>query len=1141
MSTIARLFALQTRFDHFAHFWYLSRAVRVNACVLGRANFLFPSQGGDQGNVFRILGLLLIVGCLCQPSTTSADWGEDQYAIAADHYRNARWQQAANQFQILLDKENAHSRSSLAHFFLGECHIQLENYTAAIPHFDTFIEQNSEHPLRTRALFRRAEANYLVGQDARSVSQLQSLLEQPDAKPYFEFALVYLGEMLQRLPDEAQQQQAKQYFEQALAQYPTSSLSNRCRLGLAQWFQRSGQYDQAERFLSYLIDSADDTVVHEALVSLASMQVENQNWSAVLESLSDDAVAQMTDDLSGRAKYWRARAEMGIDQWEPAAAHLEQAIANLGEHPLAEAATYDAAIAKWQLGEQASAAKLLDDSLRRWPNGRWTADARFLKIQIALQNNEPKNVQDLVNEFSVHHRDHPLWSRVLEAEGRVAFARRDYLAAVASFQKLVNLADTVNSPETANSSSTGSDPIDRQRWLPTWHYLLAVSQIANNDHQSGLDQLQKALAAADAKPKEARAEDQWLVHGALFAQCAALLKSGRWKDAMESQNKFLAQYPDSPQRGEVMVDQVRCTALLNDWERCQTLAKTASDYLAAQLPPAASDQQPAPENAAVRELQDSLASTALKIAEQWYEQHDRNRSNFWFQIAATSNQAAAKQRAQAGLAWTEYQLLESPDPKLFQTLMDRFPESNMSAAAGLKHADQLIKSGQVSQAVPILDSLLHRFPTWNQRHLVLALKAKTDVAAGSQARLQDAAQALVDAIRLLEKQQSSDPKSPPSTRSAKTPATDSPLDTYLYDLAWIYADLNQNESSRKAFERLNRDFPHSPFWADATFRVAQDQYERNQNESASQNLDALLAAAKSHDNQTQPSPSSPAGQTKALTVASGSPTAPEPAPLNQTTVPDDLLGHALFLKTMLAVRAEKWNEVKELSRQLTTQLPQHALRWQGEYWNGEAIYREGDYLQAINVLQNVVQRSSGRLEPWVAMTHLRLAQALGQREEWESALQVARTAKQNFSDFRQGYELDYLIGRALASEARFQDARQAYQQVIDAPAAVRTETAAMAQWMIGETYFHEEQFALAAQAYHRTETLYAFPQWQAAALLQAGKSYEHLRQDADAISVYRQLLNEHPGNELAEQAKQRLERLETKKNLSATGKRNRSR
>ena len=56
-------------------------------------------------------------------------------------------------------------------------------------------------------------------------------------------------------------------------------------------------------------------------------------------------------------------------------------------------------------------------------------------------------------------------------------------------------------------------------------------------------------------------------------------------------------------------------------------------------------------------------------------------------------------------------------------------------------------------------------------------------------------------------------------------------------------------------------------------------------------------------------------------------------------------------------------------------------------------------------------------------------------------------------------------------------------RVLDNPAARATEIAAMAQWMIGESHFHQQHYAHAIAAYERCLANTRFPRWQAAAPL----------------------------------------------------------
>jgi TolA-binding protein len=162
------------------------------------------------------------------------------------------------------------------------------------------------------------------------------------------------------------------------------------------------------------------------------------------------------------------------------------------------------------------------------------------------------------------------------------------------------------------------------------------------------------------------------------------------------------------------------------------------------------------------------------------------------------------------------------------------------------------------------------------------------------------------------------------------------------------------------------------------------------------------------------------------------------------------------------------------------------------------------------------------LEAWVAIVPLRRAQLLLQEKEWQKSRALAQSIARDFPDFDQQYEADYIIGRCLAAEADFDGARKMYQQVVRSPGGGKTETAAMSQWMIGESHYHQENYEAALREYLRVEILYPYPRWQAAALLQAGKCHEQLGRYKEAAELYSHLLKKHPDSEFVEQANQRL-------------------
>jgi TolA-binding protein len=114
------------------------------------------------------------------------------------------------------------------------------------------------------------------------------------------------------------------------------------------------------------------------------------------------------------------------------------------------------------------------------------------------------------------------------------------------------------------------------------------------------------------------------------------------------------------------------------------------------------------------------------------------------------------------------------------------------------------------------------------------------------------------------------------------------------------------------------------------------------------------------------------------------------------------------------------------------------------------------------------------------------------------------------------------LGRCLADRADFDAARQAYQRVLKSPVGAKTETAAMAQWMIGESYFHQKNYETALREYLRVEILYAYPSWQALALLQAGKCHELLGEWREAAGLYERLLTRYADTPAARDAAARL-------------------
>lgn len=1059
----------------------------------------------------------------------ASDWGEDQYALAAQHYRQQRWPQAIGQFRLLLDREPDHSRAALAKFFLAESHVQLEQYAEAATHFQAFLDQEPNHALANRARFRLGEASYLLGRDDDAIQQLRDLLELDAQKQFTEFTLAYLGEMLLKRPDDSDISSARDYLQRVVRDYPDSALLDRSRLGLAQARQKLGDAAGAEKLLSSLRTSSDSMIAEESTLVLAALWMEQGRSESVLELLNDEALSRLSPAQLPQAKYWRGRAEMAKKNWATAATLIGDSAPQLDDTRLQQAAYYDASICLWQTNEFPQAQRLLQQSLDRWPSGDWAAECRFLLLQAAVRSQQNDMIADHAKTFLSQFPTHDFANKVRETLARRALSSNDYAEAETQFRSLLE-----------------SEPVSTENAVEraTWYHLLGLAQIGLGNLDQGLISLEaslKLLPISEPKPQPV-ALDLWLrerpqetespapsTEGQLreqveFARASVLSRQQRWSDALQAQSAILWRNPDSKFRFQLWADRLRALVATQDWESYQAAAELTKSWLAINTdnkPTPSTDEQAADEQVLLK----AWYATSLAFADHCYERQDFPQAIAAYDIASNSNDEVVVEQALSGLAWSEFQSRPVAESEATaRLLLDRFSTSPRSAEVGLKLVEQQFRDGRFQAAEELVNLLLDRFPTWPRRHQLLAVQAKLL----SKKSAPDAKQ---QAVKVL--QSALDAIASNSEAAVAGQANSTPAATYWYDLAWLHHDLGNTAAASKAFEQINVSYPTSRYWADATLRLAQEHFSDGRVSQAKDLVRQLLpneTAMESKDAHGVDSKSAgvPALSASFSTSKNESNAKDSPADVGSKAtgiMSHELKSHTLYLRTMIAVAEKDWVAAGQSAEQLIQEFPEHRLRWMTQFWSGESFFRQRKFKEAVARLSDVVPRTADRTEPWVAMAHLRLAQALGHLDRWEDVLVVAEPAKHRFKDFTQAFELDYLIGRALATEARFPQARAAYQQVIDSPTGKNTETAAMAQWMIGETYFHQEQYALASEAYHRTETLYRFPQWQAAALLQAGKCYEHLQRPQDAIGVYRQLLSEHANCSLAKQAQERLEKL----------------
>jgi TolA-binding protein len=456
-----------------------------------------------------------------------------------------------------------------------------------------------------------------------------------------------------------------------------------------------------------------------------------------------------------------------------------------------------------------------------------------------------------------------------------------------------------------------------------------------------------------------------------------------------------------------------------------------------------------------------LPATTKHLAEMALAEGNRAWSAELFASLAESKAAEFAPSGLSGLAWSQFQADKLTEAAAtFERLLTRFPQDPLAAEAALTRGQILEQLKQPDAALVMYQRVIEGYG--QSKQLPHALWR----AAHLHSELQQAAEAAALYERLVKEF----PKFPE-------------LDAVLYELAWERRELKQDDAADALFERLRTEFRTSRFWPDALFRLAERATQAKEYARATVLLSELVAGK-----------------------------------------PDSkILAHALFSLAQVKIAQEQWAESVPPLEQLIKEAPESPLRLLAEYWIAEAGYRRGEFDASGEKFALLAQQTKGRNDPWLAMVPLRRAQVLAHQKKWPEARLMALAIAQDYPAFEQQYEADYVVGRSFASQGMFQEARDAYRKVIQSSSGGKTETAAMAQWMIGESLFHQKNYEAALREYLRVEILYAYPTWQSAALLQAAKCHESLGEWKQASDLYARLIKTYPNSNFTEEATNRLQ------------------
>ncbi len=294
-------------------------------------------------------------------------------------------------------------------------------------------------------------------------------------------------------------------------------------------------------------------------------------------------------------------------------------------------------------------------------------------------------------------------------------------------------------------------------------------------------------------------------------------------------------------------------------------------------------------------------------------------------------------------------------------------------------------------------------------------------------------------------------------------------DRVLYELAFVYEDAGRADDRTKTFRRLVRDHPASPLAPEVRFRLGEERYGADDMKGASEAYAAVLAES-----------------------------------------PGDYLDEALYKKGWADKKRGESADAVACFQRLAAECPKSPLRGEALYLAAEMSRELGDSKTAEALCRDLLKAYPDH--ELTETAHLTLALALHDTGAWDAALRELQDHRSRYPESERLFEVDFSIGRCLKQLDRIPSAVQAFRRVTSTH---RGETAARAQYEIGECFRAQNNYEDALSEYLKVRFLYAHDDWIAASLFRTGQCFEKLGQDDRARSTYTELSSQYPKSEWA--------------------------
>ncbi len=233
---------------------------------------------------------------------------------------------------------------------------------------------------------------------------------------------------------------------------------------------------------------------------------------------------------------------------------------------------------------------------------------------------------------------------------------------------------------------------------------------------------------------------------------------------------------------------------------------------------------------------------------------------------------------------------------------------------------------------------------------------------------------------------------------------------------------------------------------------------------------------------------------------------------------DAITERATYLRAACLLQMNRPKDSADALKDFGKTYPHSQLLASAQLVRGQALLASGQAKDAADQL--TLAAAADQPADAQQTTLLRLGEAWAACQDWPKSEQAFTRFLDRFSDSALWFQAKFGQGWARENQGRQDPAIEAYRDVV---ARHTGPTAARAQFQIGECLYAQGKHELAVAELLKTDVLFAYPEWSAAALYEAGRCLNEMNRAADADKQFADLINRFPDTRWAKLAAEKRE------------------